>query len=468
MQYISTRGQTEPIGFQDAVMTGLATDGGLLLPVDLPDVRAHLEEWAHLPYQELAFEVIRLFAEDIPAEDLRNLIERSYASFRHPEVAPSVTAGTVYILELFHGPTLAFKDVALQLLGHLFAYILEKRGGQLNILAATSGDTGSAAIHGMRGQPNISLFIMHPAGRTSPIQERQMTSVLDGNVFNLAVEGTFDDCQHIMKSIFADVPFKREHALGTVNSVNWARVLAQMVYYFYAAPRVMHATGAPAVRFAVPTGNFGDIFAGYLAQRMGLPIDQLILATNENDILARFFNSGVYDIAEVVPTISPSMDIQAASNFERYLFYRLDQDAKRLVRLMAALKQTGSIAVGLDANRVIDPLFAAGSGDTAGTLETIKRYHEQFDYVLDPHTAVGVQVAERIPTDLPTICLATAQPAKFAQTVKTAIGKEIHHPILDALVDAETRCEPIANDINAVKTYLATQVRLLSTTFKHG
>jgi len=448
-----------PIGFQDAVMTGLAPDGGLLLPETLPDVADKLASWAGLSYTELAFEVLRLFATDIPVEDLRKLIKDSYATFDHPEVAPSIAVGDVYILELFHGPTLAFKDVALQFLGNLFAYILERRGGQLNILGATSGDTGSAAIHGVRGKPNINIFIMHPAGRTSPLQEKQMTSVLDGNVFNLAVEGTFDDCQHIMKTIFADVPFKTAHSLGSVNSVNWARVLAQTVYYFYSAFRVMAQTGATSVQFSVPTGNFGDILAGYLAQRMGLPISKLILATNENDILSRFFNSGIYGMAGVVPTISPSMDIQVASNFERYLYYKVGEDAAQLTSLMAEFSQSGELCVSMDENGTVDALFAAGRGDTASTLETIKRYQSQYGYVLDPHTAVGVLVGEEhLSFDSPTICLATAHPAKFTQAIIDAIGEEVHHPTLDALADAETRCDAIANDIDAVKHYLVEHI----------
>jgi len=459
MKYISTRGQMEPIGFQDAVMTGLAPDGGLLLPETLPDVTDQLASWADLSYTELAFEVLSLFATDIPAEDLRKLVNASYATFDHPEVAPSIAVGDVYILELFHGPTLAFKDVALQFLGNLFAYILERRGGQLNILGATSGDTGSAAIHGVRGKPNINIFIMHPAGRTSPLQEKQMTSVLDGNVFNLAVDGTFDDCQHIMKTIFADVPFKTAHSLGSVNSVNWARVLAQTVYYFYSAFRVMAETGASSVQFSVPTGNFGDILAGYLAQRMGLPIKKLILATNENDILSRFFNTGIYGMAGVVPTISPSMDIQVASNFERYLYYKVGQDAAQLTSLMAEFSQAGELCVSLDESGRVDGLFAAGRGTTASTLETIRRYQSLYGYVLDPHTAVGVLVGEDyLSSDVPTICLATAHPAKFTQAIIDAIGEEVHHPTLDALADAETRCEAIANDIAAVKQYLVAHI----------
>ncbi|MCF7864330.1 MAG: threonine synthase [Kiritimatiellales bacterium] len=459
MKYISTRGQMKPIGFQDAVMTGLAPDGGLLLPEKLPNVGDRLEEWAELSYQELAFEIISLFATDIPPADLAELITDSYATFESAEIAPSVEVGDFQILELFHGPTLAFKDVALQFLGNLFSYILEQRGGKLNILGATSGDTGSAAIHGVRGKPNINIFIMHPAGRTSPLQEKQMTSVLDENVFNLAVDGTFDDCQNIMKTTFGDVAFKTEHALGSVNSVNWARVLAQTVYFFYAAFRAMEKTGATSVQFSVPTGNFGDILAGYIAQRMGLPISKLILATNENDILSRFFNTSVYGMADVVPTISPSMDIQVASNFERYLYYKVGQDSGKLSALMDGFKQNGSLSIPLNANGVVDDLFAAGRGDTAATMATIKKYHDQCGYVLDPHTAVGVYVAEQFKSDAaPTICLATAHPAKFTQAIIDAIGEGVNHPTLDALANAETRCDSIANDVDAVKKYLVSHI----------
>jgi threonine synthase len=448
-----------PIEFQDAVMTGLAPDGGLLLPEQLPDVTDRLEEWTQLSYQELAFEVMSLFATDIPPADLAELITDSYASFDAAEVAPSVEIGEFQILELFHGPTLAFKDVALQFLGNLFEYILGQRGGTLNILGATSGDTGSAAIHGVRGKPNINIFIMHPAGRTSPLQEKQMTTVLDPNVFNLAVEGTFDDCQHIMKTTFADVDFKTAHSLGSVNSVNWARVLAQTVYYFHAAFRAMEKTGSRSVQFSVPTGNFGDILAGYLAQRMGLPISRLILATNENDILSRFFNSGVYGITGVVPTISPSMDIQVASNFERYLYYKVGQDAEKLVALMDGFIENGALSVELNENGVVDDLFAAGRGDTASTLEIIKRYKDEYGYVLDPHTAVGVLVAEQFKSGTaPTVCLATAHPAKFTQAIVDATGEAVHHPTLDALADAETRCDAVANDVDAVKRYLVDHV----------
>jgi threonine synthase len=435
-------------------MTGLAPDGGLLLPETLPDVSGSLEAWRNLSYQELAFEVMSLFATDIPSADLKTLIEKSYSTFRTSDVTPVIPVDGFHVLELWHGPTLAFKDVALQFLGNLFEYVLEKRGGELNILGATSGDTGSAAIYGVHGKKNIRIFIMHPKGRTSPVQEKQMTSVLDDNVFNLAVEGTFDDCQHLMKSIFSDVEFKEKHSLGSVNSVNWARVLAQIVYYFYAAFRVQETTGATKIQFSVPTGNFGDIMAGWIAAQMGLPVKKLILATNENNILSRFFNTGVYSIGEVVPTISPSMDIQVASNFERYLYYRLGKDSAKLRDLMTGFAKNKTLTV-----PGTDDLFAAGEAGTAETLAMIKKCYEQEGYILDPHTAVGVAVASRFAdSTVPTICLATAHPAKFNEAIEQAIGVAAHHPALDKLADAETRCDTIANDEAAVRDYLIQKI----------
>ena len=464
MNYISTRGQMEPVRFLDAVMTGLAPDGGLLLPETLPDVSGKLTAWKNLTYQELAFEIMCLFITDIPASDLRVLIEKSYATFRTPDIAPLIPVNGFHVLELWHGPTLAFKDVALQFLGNLFEYVLEKRGGELNILGATSGDTGSAAIYGVHGKKNIRIFIMHPKGRTSPVQERQMTSVLDDNVFNLAVEGTFDDCQHLMKSIFSDVAFKTEHSLGSVNSVNWARVLAQIVYYFYAFFRVQETTGAERVRFAVPTGNFGDIMAGYMAAKMGLPVQKLILATNENNILSRFFNTGVYSMGDVVPTISPSMDIQIASNFERYLYYRTGRDPVKLRERMDDFARNKSLTVA-----GTDELFFAGEAGTERTLATIKKVYDAEGYILDPHTAVGVTVAEQFfDESVPTICLATAHPAKFNEAIQQAIGIAAHHPVLDRLEHAETRCESISNEMDAVKDYLIVKTAKLQQVPKPG
>ncbi|MGB2820644.1 MAG: threonine synthase, partial [Phycisphaerae bacterium] len=394
MRYVSTRGEVEPIEFQQAVLMGLADDGGLLIPEAIPDASGRLDEWRDLEYAPLAMEVIRLFATDMPEADLRKLIDRTYSPEAFgPAVAPTVAVGGLFILELFHGPTLAFKDVALQLLGNLFAHILARSGGVLNVLGATSGDTGSAAICGVRGREGISIFVMHPHGGVSAIQERQMTTVLDDNVHNIAVEGSFDDCQHIMKTLAGDLDFKRRYSLGAVNSVNWARVLAQIVYYFKAVFDVRKAAGADAVRVCVPTGNFGNILAGWYAMKMGAPISRLILATNLNNILARFFNTGEYSLGELWKTLSPSMDIQVASNFERYLYYRTGGDPARLREMMAGFAATGRLQVDVPDGQPVDPQIASGSADEEQTLETIRRYHAEHGRLLDPHTAVGVSVA---------------------------------------------------------------------------
>jgi threonine synthase len=456
MQYISTRGGGEPLTFKDTILTGLARDGGLFLPQSIPDVRDRLQAWSRRSYPDLAFEVMRLFADDLPQEVLRDIVRRSYRTFRHPEVTPVVGVGPVQILELFHGPTLAFKDVALQFLGNLFEYVLGETGGEMNIVAATSGDTGSAAIHGVRGRERIRIFVMHPHGRVSPVQERQMTTVLDANVRNLAVKGTFDDCQNIVKDLFNDLAFRDACKLGAVNSINWARVLAQVVYYFYAAFRAQAATGAERVRFAVPTGNFGDIFAGYVASRMGLPVDKLVLATNENDILARYFSTGVYSLGEVAPTLSPSMDIQVASNFERYLYYLAGEDAATLRRWMAEFKAAGSLAT----PDACHGCLAAGRGDTAATLATIREYWERYHYLLDPHTAVGVAVGSRfLEPSAPLICLATAHPAKFGDAIVRATGQDLaHHPILDALAGLPTRVDVVPAETAAVAAIVRSAV----------
>lgn len=461
IRYISTRGAQTPLAFKDAVMTGLARDGGLLIPNRIPDVADRLEDWQDLDYPELAFEIIRLFTDDLPDARLRELIAAAYATFTHPEIAPVRKVGKLHVLELFHGPTLAFKDIALQFLGRLFEEILEERNSRLNVLAATSGDTGSAAICGVRGQERIQIFVMHPHGRVSDLQERQMTSVLDANVFNLSVQGSFDDCQLIMKTLFNDLPFKDAHALGTVNSVNWSRVLSQIVYYFYAAFRVFAETGAERVQFAVPTGNFGDILAGWYAKRMGLPIRRLVLATNENDILARFFNTGVYAKGPVVATVNPSMDIQIASNFERWLYYKVGADPQAVARLMTQFALQGRMEIPRDANGRVDLEIVAGASDTKRTLAAIRAYHEKFKYLLDPHTAAGVYVASQFnELEEPMICLATAHPAKFPDAIEEATGQELaHHPALDALEKAPTRCETIANSAAAVKAYLAARAR---------
>jgi len=446
--------------FTDAVMTGMAPDGGLLLPETVPDVRDRLDSWRSLPYVDLACEVIRPFA-DLDDAVLSDLLSRSLSTFRNPEVTPLRAVGDVHILELFHGPTLAFKDVALQFLGNLFEHILEAAGGHLNILGATSGDTGSAAIAGARGRRNMRIFMLHPEGRTSRVQMLQMTTVLDDNVFNLAVAGTFDDCQNIVKTLFGDLQFKREYALGAVNSINWARVLAQVVYYFYGAFRAMDATGADKVRFAVPTGNFGDIFAGYVAWRMGLPVQQLVLATNENDILARFFATGEYVPGPVYATISPSMDIQVASNFERYLFYRTGAQPGQVAAMMAALREKGRFTAGPPVAEAGEDPFVAGTAREDATLDTIRDLYREHDYLVDPHTAVGVTVGRRhLVEGVPMICLATAHPAKFADAIARALGSNCaHHALVDGLEDLPRRCTSVDASASSVRDYIMEHAR---------
>lgn len=459
MKYISTRGGTAPITFSEAVMTGLARDGGLMLPEEFPNVKDKLSTWANLSYTELAFEIMKLYADDITENELRTVIEKSYATFRHPETTPTKKVGPVYILELFHGPTFAFKDVALQFLGNMFELILNKTGAKLNIIAATSGDTGSAAIHGVRGRNGINIFVMHPNGRVSAVQELQMTSVTDANVYNIAIDGTFDDAQAIVKTLFGDLDFKDKYCLGAVNSINWARVLAQVVYYFYAGLKVMKETGSKKISFSVPTGNFGDIFAGYVAHLMGLPIDKLILATNENDILSRFFNTGVYNVEGVHPTISPSMDIQVASNFERWLYLHAKRDSKQLCDWMQQFKETKSLTIGKPDE--LDEIMVAGKADTAKTLATIKKFYCESNYVLDPHTAVGVSVAlEKAPTS-PVICLATAHPAKFPDAIKDATGESnlATAPEIEALKGKPTRKFNLPADSNAVAAFVVEKLK---------
>ena len=432
---------------------GLARDGGLLLPAEYPRVEDRLDAWRRLAYPELAFEILRLYADDLPTQELRRILAHSYAGFSDPAVAPVRPLGPLHLLELFHGPTLAFKDFALQFLGRLFEHLLQDSDAELNLLAATSGDTGSAAIHGIRGRRRLRIFVLHPRGRVSPIQERQMTTVTDDNVFNLAVDGTFDDCQEIVQGACSGTCRSATPAGSRVTRSTGPRVLAQTVYYFHAVCRVQAATGARRVRFCVPTGNFGDVFAGYVAWRMGLPIDRLIVATNENDILARFFRTGEYRAGPVAQTLSPSMDIQVASNFERYLFHRAGDDPAAVRRWMADFARQGVLRVEPAADGAVDPLFLAGSGTTDQTLATIRRQYERHGVVLDPHTAVGVAVAERhLDPAAPTICLATAHPAKFPEAIRRALGRDglATHPAIERLQGLPRRLDHVPASVAAV------------------
>lgn len=455
MKYKSTRGGISGLTFADAVMTGLAPDGGLLIPESIPVVSSHLVDWSQLSYADLAFEIISLYADDVPAADLKAIINRSYSTFEDPSVTPVVSDGSLHILELFHGPTLAFKDVALQFLGNLFEYILETRHGHLNILGATSGDTGSAAIAGVRGLASIDIFVMFPDGRTSPLQERQMTTVADANVHALAIEGSFDDCQSILKSVFRDLEFKEAYSLGAVNSVNWARVLAQVVYYF----RAYYALGVTGpIDVCVPTGNFGNIFAAYVARQMGLPLRRLVLATNANDILARFFRTGRYQRGEVSYSLSPSMDIQVSSNFERYLYYSLGSSTDKLRSAMAEFEATGDLQLHYNTAEY-DDTFAVGTADDPMTLATIKRVYEEHGYLLDPHSAVGVAVAENYSQsagdEVPTLCVATAHPAKFPDCIGEVLPDvKVSHPTLEALASLPVRKTVLPADAEVVKDFI--------------
>ncbi|MXY54218.1 MAG: threonine synthase [Gammaproteobacteria bacterium] len=456
MRYVSTRGGTTPMAFSDAVMAGLAADGGLLVPETLPDISDRLDDWRGRSFVETAQAVFRLYVDDIPHEELDALIAEAFATFDHREVIPLVEVGDVRVLELFHGPTLAFKDVALQVLGRLFEHILARRGGDLNIVGATSGDTGSAAIAAVAGRANMAIFVMFPDGRTSPLQELQMTAVADANVHCLAVDGSFDDCQRMLKAAFADQDFKARHRLGAVNSVNWARILAQISYHMHVS---INADGPCTL--AVPTGNFGNILAGTVAREMGAPIEQLILATNENDILARFFDTGVYARGAVHQTLSPSMDIQVASNLERYLFLRFGRDPERVRAFMSAFSEHGRAKIGgsrTGENRV-DEAITAVRVDAQETLDTIAETHASHGYLLDPHTAVGVAAARRTAdASIRPICLATAHPAKFPETVARATGQDPPlHPSLSRLRPEDARKTPIPATPTALKSYIAEQ-----------
>jgi threonine synthase len=426
MHFISTRGQTAPLGFSDAVATGLAPDGGLFLPETLPDFSKCLTEFEKLPYADLCFEFLKEFATDIPPAELREIIARSYQTFDHPQIAPLKQLDErTYVLELFHGPTLAFKDFALQLLGNLYERQCRVRKETINVLGATSGDTGSAAIHGLLGKPGTAIFILYPDGRTSPLQERQMACTGAANVFALAIDGTFDDAQAALKEVFGDQTFRQRHRLSAVNSINLARVLAQCVYYLYAWLRVP-AANRGEVEFVVPTGNFGNVLAGWMLQKMGVPIAGFKVATNQNDILYRLFTTGEYRLGDVHPSLAPSMDIQVASNFERFLYFSLGRDAARVREVMQTFKTSGRY-VFENFNR---DTFTASRTNDSEIREIIRAVYSKYNYIADPHTACGFKDLNPARTS---IVLSTASPAKFPDTIKDAIGIEPTHPSLEAL-----------------------------------
>ena len=426
MRYISTRGQTQPHSFSEAVSVGLAPDGGLFLPEKFPSLTSHLKKWEGLSYSQLCYEFMKLFATDIPEADLKQIVESSYTTFTDPAVAPlKKLSSDVYVLELFHGPTLAFKDFALQLLGNLYSYLCSKKSESINVLGATSGDTGAAAIHGLLGKSNTAVFILYPNGRVSALQERQMACLGADNVYALAIDGSFDDAQAALKEIFADQDFRIKHRLSAVNSINLARVLAQCVYYLYAWLQIPEADRS-RVEFVVPTGNFGNVLAGWHLTQMGVSIGSFKVATNQNDILFRLFNTGEYKVGQVEPSLAPSMDIQVASNFERLLYYRLNADSVKVREAMQEFKTKGSFVL---------PGFKAGEFSASRCVDKeipdiIKSVYKQYGLVIDPHTACGFK--EHTKGKL-SIVLATASPAKFPDTIQSALGIEPKDLILEKL-----------------------------------
>ncbi|WP_207458592.1 threonine synthase [Azospirillum sp. SYSU D00513] len=465
MRYVSTRGTAPVLGFEDVLLAGLARDGGLYVPQEWPRFSAdEIRAMRGLPYSEIAVRVMLPFLGGAIAEDeFRAIVRDAYASFDHNAVTPLVQLDQkTFVLELFHGPTLAFKDVALQLLGRLFDHVLAKRGERVTIVGATSGDTGSAAIEACRDRENVDIFILHPKGRTSEVQRRQMTSVLSGNVHNIALDGTFDDCQDIVKAMFNDGPFRDRIGLSAVNSINWARIMAQIVYYFTAAV----ALGAPdrKVAFTVPTGNFGNVYAAYGARAMGLPVEKLVVGSNANDILARFFQSGTMSMVPVMPTSSPSMDIQISSNFERLLFDLLGRDGAKVVEAMNRFRAEGRFTVSDGQLAEALTVFAGHRVDEAGTMATIEQTWRECVYLVDPHTAVGVaSAAAALPSlspDVAMVVLATAHPAKFPDAVEKATGHRPElPPRLSDLYVREERLTDLPNDLAVVQDYVTSRAR---------
>ena len=463
MRYISTRGAAPALAFDDVLLAGLARDGGLYVPETWPRFSADdIRALRGLTYAELAVRVMAPFVGPTVGErDFAAMVEDAYAGFNHAAVAPMAQLdANDWLMELFHGPTLAFKDYALQLVGRLFDHVLAAKAERITIVGATSGDTGSAAIEACRDREAIDIFILHPKGRVSEVQRRQMTSVLSPNVFNIAVEGSFDDCQDLVKAMFGDERFRDQVNLSAVNSINWARIMAQIVYYAFAAT----ALGAPdrALSLAVPTGNFGNVFAGYAARAMGFPIERLVVGSNRNDILDRFFKTGAMETRAVVPTLSPSMDIQISSNFERLLFDLFDRDGAALSAQISAFRQTGRFDVtdnqlgharaGFDSHRL----------DDDETVTEIARIHEETGHTVDPHTAIGIAAgrAHRGDPSVPMVALATAHPAKFADAVERATGERPALPNqLADLYDRRERCIDLPNDLATIQNYVLTHAR---------
>jgi threonine synthase len=450
MQYISTRGQVPAVSFTTAVAQGLAPDGGLYLPEELPDLKPHLAEWSKLSYAELCEAFFAIFANDIDSAELKEVVARSYTKFDHTDIAPIVKLDDHrYVLELFHGPTLAFKDFALQLLGNFYELQIARNRSRISVLGATSGDTGAAAIHGLLGKEGVTTFILYPDGRISPLQERQMTCTGADKVFPLAIKGSFDDAQTAMKTVFEDREFAAEVGLSAVNSINLARILAQCVYYLSAYFRLPEDVRGD-ITFVVPTGNFGNVLAGWLVQRMGLPIKGFRVATNQNDILHRLFRTGTYQLDDVAPSVAPSMDIQVASNFERFLYYAEGRDSTKVRNIIQTFKEAGKYVF----ENFDSAGFISSRSDDAQIQQIIKDVYSKYGYVVDPHTACGFEEGFKGKE----IILATAHPAKFPDTIQAAIGKDSTHVSLEVLKSKEIVKYSVDPTPAAIKAFMRARV----------
>ena len=459
MNYVSTRNSSDSFKFKDVFIKGLADDGGLFIPKSVHKYSQNdLLEFKNLEYNELAKKIIYPFIGDFMSEnDLGKIIDKSYSAFRKKNVVDLIKVGDRSVLELFHGPTLAFKDVAMQLLGNFYEYYLNNDNEKINIVVATSGDTGAAAIDAIKGKNNVNIFVLHPNNRVSPVQRKLMTTGKEKNVFNIAVEGNFDDCQNLVKAMFADKPFSKEIKMSGVNSINWARIIAQSVYYFYSY--FMIEDNDKPINFSVPTGNFGDVYAGYLAKKIGLPINKFIVATNQNDILHRAISRGTYDVESVSETISPSMDIQIASNFERLIYDLKDQNDEKTIEVMKSIKEKGKYIIDKESLDKININFLSSSTNESEILETIKTVYEKFNIVLDPHSAIGYGAFDKVHLDGNNVVLATAHPCKFPDAIEKAISLKAELPNeLAFVLDQKENYDIIENNLTKIKQHIKERI----------
>ena len=456
MNYVSTRNSKNELNFKDVFIKGLADDGGLFVPKNVKSLNSEdLDKLRNLSYNDLACEILNLFCSDfINKKDLKTIITKSYSTFREKEVVKISNLGSIKLLELYHGPTLAFKDIAMQFIGNLYDYYLSKNNDFLNVVVATSGDTGAAAIDAIKGKNNMNIFVLHPNNKISKVQRKLMTTGNEKNVFNIAIDGNFDDCQNLVKAMFSDLEFSKSIKMTGVNSINWARIIAQAVYYFYTCFKL---NSSKPISFSVPTGNFGDVFAGYLAKKMGLPIDKLIVATNQNDILHRAISKGEYISKKVEQTISPSMDIQLASNFERLIYYINNSNSEITAEIMKKIKENVYQIDKINLES-IQKDFVSGSCNENETLDIIKKYYEKDNVILDPHTAVGVGVANKLSLN-DCVVLSTAHPCKFPDATENAIKKYENLPKeLEHVLNKDENFEVLKNDIEVVKNFVKSKI----------